>query len=70
VSGCAQALRPALPVIDVQNGVVVGAGERDAVVANIGSLVAAGRGADRQIASDDGPLGRKRPSGPVPDPAE
>src|SRR5947199_8729099 len=29
----------ALPVIDVQNGVVGGAHERDAVVANVGSLV-------------------------------
>src|SRR6476469_9388894 len=31
--------RTALLVVDVQNGVVAGAHERDAVVANIGSLV-------------------------------
>jgi nicotinamidase-related amidase len=35
----------ALLVVDVQNGVVAGAHERDVVVANIGRLVAKARGA-------------------------
>jgi len=34
----------ALLVIDVQNGVVAGAHERDAVVANVGGLVEKARG--------------------------
>jgi len=37
-------LNTALLVIDVQNGVVEGAHERDAVVANIGQLVEKARG--------------------------
>jgi nicotinamidase-related amidase len=38
--------RTALLVVDVQNGVVEGAHERDAVVANVGSLVEKARQAD------------------------
>jgi nicotinamidase-related amidase len=48
----------ALLVVDVQNGVVAGAHERDAVVANIGSLVAKARQASVPVVwvqhSDDG----------------
>ena len=50
----------ALMVIDVQNGVVTGAHERDAVVANINSLVDKARGEGVPVVwvqhSDDGPL--------------
>ena len=47
----------ALIVIDVQNGVVAGTHERDAVVANIGSLVTKARAADVPVVwvQDDGP---------------
>ena len=52
----------ALLVVDVQNGVVAGAHERDAVVANVGSLVERARQAGVPVVwvqhNDDGELAR------------